>query len=58
MDQKQRTAPQLDEDQREEPKDSADAEPTGKEEKKPSIVRRHPLAALLIVAVIDRKSVV
>ncbi len=52
MDQKQRTAPQLDEDQREEPKDSADAEPTGKEEKKPSIVRRHPLAALLIVAVI------
>ncbi|MDM9625340.1 HlyD family secretion protein [Rhizobium sp. S152] len=52
MDQNQRTAPQLEEDEREE-KEGAKAAgadtPDEAEEKKPSIIRRHPLATVIAV---------
>ena len=61
MDQNQRTAPQLDEDEREENGKAANPEaeqPDEKDEKKPSIIRRHPLATLLIVVAIIALAVI
>jgi len=61
VDQNQRTAPQLDEDEREENGKAANPEaeqPDEKDEKKPSIIRRHPLATLLIVVAIIALAVI
>ena len=62
MDQNQRTAPQLDEDEREETGKAANPEAEQaddkEEKKKPSIIRRHPLATLLIVVAIIAVAVI
>jgi len=62
VDQNQRTAPQLDEDEREETGKAANPEAEQaddkEEKKKPSIIRRHPLATLLIVVAIIAVAVI